>query len=526
MFEFFDLNTKLLEECKLLIKQHNDLSYRDVELYSPSIYYSFISSKSLKDTTAIEIAKFYESFTSQMISIDSLTHVIDLTLYTSDELSLHIDRSGDSIAMIFSSLIQARAQLIELHMRIVENINRQIDVLIESIHHVEDLRSVIDTLFICMNQSKLGQHIIIKDDARFFISVGVRIIERLYNQIEEEHFIEYVNNLNNQLKQSILSTKIEYYKNSDSINRLQTFGLVPDDGPNYSLSSMVDKLFGIEINIEHLNDAIETLHTALSNINTGLLVVVSTNADVYFDMSALASVNRPIGSQGVTSTMIHQFDLVKQEKTSNAKQAKLISINDDGDIAYLVWTNDMKTFKIRKAPINKETTHKLIRRSPSLTVEVYNAMLMQTITDLRTDNDVSEFKRVQYMTFNDTTTEDSFLEKLKTMLVSALEKDFNNKDAKQIAEFAISDAFANSVLDVIDLAKVELGIHTSVMPTHCHIIYASMANQIITKLKKGIMEASKKLTTTQLRSIVSDAINGNDNIYTRVIASYYLHIAN
>jgi len=524
MFEFFDLNSKLIEECQKLIAQHNNLSYKKVELNIPSISYSFISSKSVTDPTAITIIEFYEIFTSQMISISSLDNIIVSTLYTSEDLSLHIDRSEDSITAIFSSLINARAQLIELRTRLSDNIDRQTNKLIESIVVVDDLRSVIDVIFICMNQTSLDRHITIAKDARFFIPIGMRIIEQLFDQITEKNMVEYIHQLGDKLKQVVLSMEPHYHEQLGSLNRLQTFGLVPDDGTNQNLREVIDTLLGIKIieekskkHTDHLHDIIESIQAALADTNIGLLVNVSNNIDMYFDMSILSTITKPIGSQGVTSEIIKQFDLIKQGNPAIAKHPELIAINihDQCDKAYILWTNDLTTFKMRRAPINRELINKILRKTPSATVDAYNAAAMRAMMESHKPDDVSEFKRVQYMTFNDAVTEDSFLEKLISMLVTVVDK---NKDVT-------GNKFENAVLDVLDLAKAELGVHPSILSAHCHIIYASMANKIMMKIKKSLLALTDKVSKTEIQSIVSDAVLGNDNIYTRVIASYFLQIA-
>lgn len=301
------------------------------------------------------------------------------------------------------------------------------------------------------------------------------------------------------------------------MDRLQTYGIVPDEGKNASLVDVVRSLLGLAIEIPVLTNAIKPLSHMLrlsvadSGVPTGLLIAVSSNADLYFDMTSLFIVSEIMGAKGVTAAMADQFNLINQGSPATIQQAHLITVNvnEYTRLAYVLWTNDLRTFKARKRPIETDTINKMLRRTPSLTIEAYNKLLTKIIESSRV-NDAIQFKRVQYMTFNETVTEHSFLTLFKHKLVAAVQ---------EITAPVTSDDFIDGILDAIDDAKYNLGIDVSKLPAHCHIIYAHMASQIAWKLKKAL------LRDLDVETSVNDAVDGNDNVYTRMLASYYLHIA-
>ena len=77
------------------------------------------------------------------------------------------------------------------------------------------------------------------------------------------------------------------------------------------------------------------------------------------------------------------------------------------------------------------------------------------------------------------------------------------------------------VLDKIYKMKDQIGVQS--FSSHTMIIYISMANKIVRNLKKLLINqiADKEFVEQTLSNIVKS----NDNIYSRTIASYYLHLA-
>lgn len=533
---YFKTNDKLFDECQSLIKSHNAISYKSVSLVVPVVEFGFISTKKVKDLITKDLTTFYETYTSQMIAASKVKTIIENINYSNDDLAMHIDRSSDSILQILSSLTKTRIEMEETHGRIIYNIEKQSDQFIEHIKGgaISDYKEFIETAFICMHEEGLGAKVNIDTNDRFFIVVGTRIVISIFNQIDNEETINLIHQLNDDLKRKTLLSQLSIRPTVDAINRLQTFGITPDDGEPLSIKDTIQKLFGLDINdVKTLSQAMESIQNVLklNTIDTGvafgLIVITSTNYDMYFDMSSLMEISHSGGAQGVSSSVVKQFDLIKQGGPSEVKQSGLITINisDKTDHAFVVWSNDLKQFKLRSRPVNKELIRKLLRRSPSLTIQAFNEMLTRAMEYNQTDDDVAMFKRVQYMTFNETITEESFLKELQSRLASAVMNLLENKEGDRLVEAILKESFAEEILDIIDSFKDRLGISRSKLSAHCHIIYASMANKIMFKLKKALLTTNGKLNKANLSESISTIIHGNDNIYTRVIASYYLHVA-
>ena len=531
-------NINIFDECKKLIVQHNDLSYKKVKLDVPSITYDMINNTKvkIKDSCALDIIRFYEDYTSQIIMIKELKTIIDSVSYTNEDLMIHIDRSHDSIVQIFSALTETRRHLEECHERIIANVASDVDTFIEyiksNIGDSPDGDEIIDVVFKCMHQTNLAKKLNIDDLEPTFIDVGRRLIEVMYDKLHlSEDQLSTIRILVDELKRKILKVNLDSVHTS--INRLQRFGIVPDDGDNIGIREAMKKLLGIDINhVGSLNPAIDNLSKTLkvaeskSGVSAGLIIALSPNEDNYFDMSGLYSSTTQVGSKGVNECMIKTFDLIKEGNKPTIKEAELLLINVDQQKttrAFVLWTNDMIAFKVKAKPIDSFILRRLLRMSPSRTIEAYNSALETSIKEARSVDAIS-FNRVKYMSFNETTTEDSFLNSLQNRLVTAITKKVGNLQGSKLSDAVTDDKFIDMILDIIELAKSDLGIHSNLLSSHCKIIYASMANGIASKLKKYILTQSS-LTSDSIKEIVNQTVVSNNNIYSRTIASYYLHMA-
>ncbi len=527
-------NNNLIDECIKLIKDHNKLSYKKVNLELSSIRYDNIKSKNVttKDAITKEIINFYNQYMYQMITMIKLKSIIDSISYTTEDLSLHIDRSSDSIVQIFSSLTENRLKLVDYHDQIINNISNETNVFAD---HIKDLLTeetdfdeIIKTIFLCMNQKDTN------GSNRPFIQVGRKLLETIYkSDLLNNSHSNLILKLNDNLKQMILNANDDISSFSQTTNHLQTFGIVPDEGVNVGLKEIIDRLFGLDIkpftddaNIPEALSKILKLIAADTGLSTGLIIIISKNVDNYFDMSNLKTIKTPIGSSGVSEKMIKLFDLIKQGREATVKSSELITINinDKTHMAYVLWTNDMKLFKAKKNPILQPTINKLIRKMPSKTIEAYNKIFESIITNSRKD-DAFSFNKVKYMSFNETVTEESFLEKLESRLVSnILDKINKYKDDNKLMQLIATDAFTAELLSIIDSSKIDLGVHPQLLSAHSHIIYASIANSVVMKIKKDLL-SNEKLNKTIVSEIVQQSVKTNDNIYSRVIACYYLSSA-
>jgi len=532
----FDLNNTLIDECKKLIDEHNKLSYVPVSLQMETVLYTYISKSIPKDQLANELISFYEIFTYQMVVAYNLKQIIDSINYTHEDLILHIERSDDTILQLMTSLTGIRLKMMDYHTNILNNISKQTDIFIAYIasESVQNMSAFIDVVFICMLQNNIDQYIKIEPNSKYFIGIGAKIIEKLYYQINKSNLSAYTHSKINDLKQSILSTKTQLYTPFDSINKLQTFNLFPNDGNNMTIKEAMSKLFGLSIDIDDLSNGIQIIETSLKQVSLnqkkkiGIVIITNTNNDTYFDMSSLSTMKQSFQAVGINSEIITKSNLIKSGEKASIKKSELIPINvtTDTDIAYVLWTNNMKQFKIRLDSIDNSIIAKLLRRTPSAIIESYNSILMDTINKLKKYDDAIAFKRVQNMSFNNSVTEESFLQTLKKELEIFIQKEITDRKDK-FNEWIIGQGFVETLLDIIDSYKDNLGIHRHMMSAHCQIIYNSMANKIIGKLKRKLLTMNNisEITKLEIQELVNGAIDGNNNIFTRTIASYYLHIA-
>ena len=536
---YMNKNNKLIKECERLIEEHNKLSYQEVSLNIPLISFDDIKPKYYKYKNVIckEIVQFYEKYAFQMIIVLKLKKIIESIQYTNEDLTLHIDRSSDSIIQLFSSLASIRFQLIESEDEMFKNISNDVEAFVKYFKsllspHIH-LDEVIEIIFICMKQKGLREKLGLDTSDRPFIHVGIKLIEILYrsNMLSYKN-IELIKAFNDDLKHAVLEVN-NTIQSMVSINRLQTFGLTPDEGNNCDIQTVINKLFGLQMkHVGTIKELLEPLSKILklseadTGISTGLLIIISPNDDTYFDMSNLDTVSMSNGSAGINENMVKTFDLIQQGPKSSETKSELLAIGIDPhktQIAYILWTNDLKHFKMRSKAIYGHLIKKIIRNSPSLTIEAYNQVLEDTIVNNRTE-DVISFNRVKYMSFNDSVTEDDFLKKFQTKLVSAIVDATSKLEGIKLQKAIVEPKFTKEVLTAMDAAKTDLGIHPQLLSSHCHIIYASMANTIVYKLKKELI-LHQKINKTIATEIVKGIVETNDNIYSRVIASYYLQIS-
>lgn len=541
MFDSLKLttNNKLIAECSKLIEEHNKLSYKKVSLASPSISFDYIKPKYFKQKSSMssDIIQFFEMFVAQMVVTSELKTIIESIAYTNEDLSIHIDRSPDSISQIFSSLTETRIKLTNTHGQIIQNIDECVKAFdsyfASQLNPDIDISEVIEVIYICMTQHGLAERINSKSRDRPFIYVGAKLIETLYktNLLSQNH-IQSISEYNDKLKQTVLGADSKIQSNA-IINRLQTFGLVPDEGPNQSLHDVINTLFGLNMKLfPSIKDAMDPLSktlklvTADTGVATGLIIILSPNEDTYFDMTNLYSVSRANGDSGIDEHMVNTFDLIRHGNSASIKQSEMITIGIDLDktkMAYILWSNDLKTFKMKNNPIGGAIIRKILRNTPSATIESYNNTIEELIVNNRVEDAIS-FNRVKYMSFSDAVTEESFLSKFQTKLVSAVMNSIGKLEGWKMRDAIVHDLFTDDMLDAIDAAKVDLGIHPQLFSAHCNIIYASMANKIVNSLKKELLQQTK-LNKVMVGEIVKLVVETNDNIYSRVIASYYLHMA-
>lgn len=523
-------NIKLIAQITKLIDRHNQISYQKVRLVIPLITFKH---KKPKDPVSVEIITFYEQYITQLITVEKLKDMLNTISYTNEDLTSHIDRSAESLGEIFSELTKIKNQFVQVHEAIINNIMTDTNAFVQYVASLvdtkSDLREIIDTIYSCMKKQSLKETVDV--DTHPFIHLGAYLIEAIYDKgLLTGELIDHVHELNSELKQTIFQVK---QTSSTTFNRLQRFKLVPDEGQNITIKDVAHQLFGLQMDvprsmketITHLNRILK-LVTADTGVSTGLIIMISPNQDIYFDMLSLQTLDKSFGTAGISAAMIDTFDLIKHGNKPKVKSSELLTIGIDPDnteMAYVLWTNDMETFKYKTMPIHKSMINKLIRQSPSVTIAAYNELLTKIIETARAE-DVVSFNRTKYMSFNESVTEESFLNMLQSKLVTAIMNEIGKLHNEKLTSAIVDTKFTKMLMDTIDKLKRDLGINTKALSPHCHIVYASMGNKIIAKIKKGLLTLSA-LSKDVLNDIVETAVKSNDNIYSRTIASYYLQIA-
>jgi hypothetical protein len=526
MFESrtFENNDKIIEECITLVDKYNDKANAKMKILAPVIRYKHIGkNKKSYNRLSKDIVSLYEVYVRQVSITEDIATILKHIDDNSNELSFQIDRSPDAIASILSDIAYIRADLMSNRIKIINGVNAEtsafVDRVTDYITNTNDIDfvDVIDVLFACMKQ------------CYSFIAVGLRMVKCFSENgvLCDDHMI-MIKNANNEIKRVLLNAD----ENSEigSINQLQTFGLVPDEGCSKTLQEVLHNLLGLDGNYHGQFASMKAqliksmkLITADTGLRTGLIIQVSNNSDIYFNMQSL-STRMPTGLTGVSTAMIDAYDIIREPAAdTTVKNSSLITINvsETTQLAYVLWTNDMKTFKSRARPIDESIIKKLIRGTPSTIIDAYNSMMDKVFTDSRS-SDIISFNQIKYLSFSNEMTEDKFLTLVHARLLKYMTKYIIGRDN---AKKMIVDApFDEKVLDIIDESKSDLGLAHQSMPPHCHVIYASAANLLLSRLKKNLLSLDS-IDDKSADTAISDVVRSNDNIYSRTIVAYYLHAA-
>jgi hypothetical protein len=362
--------------------------------------------------------------------------------------------------------------------------------------------------------------------------VGLRIIASIQqsDKLTDGH-LQSIKYLNNETKQVLLGSMNKSSVDvSNSFNQLQTFGLIPDEGKNKPIAEIIHGLFGINSEYVGTFASVQTrlsnamkLITADTGLATGLIIYVSKNADIYFDMESILSSSIENGSGGINQSMVDAFNLIVEFDTSNTKVSDMITINtsDTTQMAYILWTNDMENFKVRTRPIYASLIKKILRKSPSSTIESYNSMIENVIVESRA-GDMISYNHVKYMSFSSEMTEEKYLNLLQSKLSKNIFASIGKLGDAKVKSTIVDISFNDMLLDTVDSTKSTLGVPSTQIPPHCHIIFASVANGIVNRIKKSLLSL-EHVDKESIGDAIKLVVQTNDNIYSRVIAGYYLH---
>ncbi len=525
----FDKNELIIKKIQSEIEHHNKISYQRFDVPIVHVHIPF---KQSEDVLIEELVKYYSAFISQYAYYEDISAMLLKYEYTIDDLVMHIDRSKPAIVNIMASLSKIRQTIVTQHGYLKQNLKTMDDGFINGfkkrVSEIIDPAEYIKMLFQCVNH-KLATN----KFSYSFLSVAVRIIEIIHQHFKlSDSVIDMIKKMNSDLKQALLHSESQS-ESGESYNRLQTFNVLPDERTNQPLSTIIHSLFGINTNaIDMTGNSISKLEkvmhliTADTGVSTGLIVLVSPNHDTYFDMSSLYTLKSNFGSRGVSKEMVDTFDLIRVGNKSSVKNSYMIpiAVNEDStQMAYVLWTNDLKTFKYRCTPIHEATIKKILRRSASSTIEAYNKLMFQSINASR-DQDMISFKRVKYMTFDKSVDEGSFINMLQDAIVNKIMKKLDSVDKSKHSYIIGDESFTDMILDVIEKHKSKMGVNLKLLSSHTNLIFSSVSLKIAARIKKELL-SHHPIDRDIVVDSVQFAVRSNDNIYSKVIASHLLDVS-
>lgn len=551
------VNNSTAEECVELVKRYNALGIAGqfkLSLTIPLVVsYSTIHPTKIpfpKTSVAKAIIAFFEGYTTQMIFIDKLKSILDSSL-NNEDLLLVTSKEREEVATIRNSLMGK-------HQTMIDSLSASVDTMVARIF--SNLTSnqvnneIIDTIYICMREAGLATVVTIREAVRPFIYVGFRLIERLQElQLLDLDQITLIRLLNEDLKETVVGVRHEF-DTEGVFNHLQTFGLIPVEGENSTLQEVIAKLFHIGIDKDADFDVVALLmkkQSMDSGTPTGIIIFVNPHPDLYFNMSSLTQATKgrpPSDAEGINISKIRRCDIIKvgDAPTATSSSVKTINVDANTQCAYILWTNNMTSFKWREQPVDATMIKKIIRLKPSQTIEQFNKLFESVIGTSREIDGLS-FNRVKYMSFTEAVTEECFLDILTSRIVEYLLDQLGSLEMSRLTDAIMTDAFLVELIDTFDNSKQELGIPRDVnLSAHCHIIFASIAMKNALRIKMDLLflctqpaedvpfantpfdttpTSGTPITEPAVRKLVKLVIQSNDNIYSRVIASHYLHIA-
>jgi hypothetical protein len=550
-------NSSIVKECVELVTQYSQLNisgqFKPTLSIPLVVAYSTIHPKHIpypKTDVAKKIIKFFERYSTEMYFVETLKEILESSLDNDDTLLL-TSNEREKIDTI-------RKRLLTNHQSLIDNLSMAVDTMVAQVFSNltfdEVSNEVIETIYICMKQSGLASVAAIREAVRPFVYVGFRLIERLQAlQLLDSDRVTLIRRLNEDLKEALVGVRHEF-DTKGTFNHLQTFGLVPAEGNNGSLQAVISKLLHVEIARDADLKVVSSLlkkRSMDSGTSTGILIFVSPHPDLYFNMNSLTKVTKgrpPSIAEGINVNKIRTCDIIKvgDPPTATASSVQTINVNVNTACAYILWTNNLTSFKWREEPVDAAMIKKILRVKPSQTIEQFNTLFESAIGSSR-EHDGLIFNRVKYMSFTDAVTEESFLDILTVRIVDYLLDQLVHVAVSALTDTIMTENFLVKLIETFDTAKKELGVPREVtLSAHCHIIYASIAMKAALTIKKDLLflctqpaedlpfantpfaatpTSDTPITQPALTKLVKLVVQSNDNIYSRVIASHYLHIA-
>lgn len=522
MSKLINSSVSIANECIKLINEQNADSYKIIKVPKLEII-KFNPSTNLLFTK--QLLDFYQSFMPLVKFAHDIYYAIQSMDYSSEELSIHINRSPKFILDLEHKLAKRTAQLQRYTNQLKTNIDLIIKEYCDHIHtNINDKIVINDTsielIYQCMEY-----------DFKF-IPYGTAIMVELFNSnlISDKHKVT-ISNLSNALKHKYLDVSKDSNELSNNNNcLLQTFNLVPTIN-NLTLAQVINHLFATtvrDVSINNIESILKSISKKISN-EIAFIVIFKHNNDHYFDLTNLFDNNKIsqiTNSNGVSIKYIDTFDTLKSRTISNKHKNSIEGIitaynydkNDKNREIYILWTNDNQEFKLRDQPLSMRIADKILSNQSSDIIDAYNNQFEEKLTNMIKDHSVVSYKQVKYLSFDTDNEETIFINLLCDKVI------------KYITSIKNIDSVSDMSYKILNIIQCEFNkfkpFHKKgSIPIHAHLVFTNIAIELSNKLEKDLINwAMSGQIIDNIESIVHRIIATNDNIYTRFIASYYMSI--
>lgn len=515
--ELIESNKSIIQECINILNQQNKDSYRTIKV--PKLTSTITLSVKSVNTFDIQLLDFYKQLLPIIQFVHNLKYVMKDLEYTNEDLSINIDRSPTFILDLEHKLYDYKITINKYYEQLENNnikiINYYCNNLSLDKSYTIDLITI-ELLFKCMEY-----------DFKF-IPFGTTIFAQLFtNNMIKPIYKQNITELSNALKIKYLITFKEHnHSMTDKQTRLlQTFNLIPSTS-NISLSEVFNRLFGISIK----NITIDTLENILRSTSKTLyktisfIIIATNNNDFYYDIDNFFNREKLsilTSNVGVNIEYIDIFKTLQSNLISKKISNNVYKYNYSSDAEnYILWTNDLISFKLRETRVPNNIINKIINNQSSEVIDLYNNRFEQQMLDTIKNDKLISYKQIKYLSFDIDNEEIIFI---KT-LCSSIEKYI-----KSIKNISNEKDMVSKIIKIIQLE------FNNFKPFHINkktnsmqpiLIYNNNAIQIANRVKKDIIQwYNNKEPINQIETIIKTIIASNDNIYTKFISSYYLEMS-
>lgn len=516
--DLLDANKAIISECINVIIEHNNSSYKAVDV--PKAEQRSFEYKT-SNLFNIQLIGFFSRYSNNIKFTQALKASIEKMNYDTEELMMHLNRSPAYIFDLEKLLSNQKNTLVANHAKLEKNQSDAIQKYCKYIHeNINDwtieASSTIEILFKLIHFD-------------FGLIVAIRmIISVLYSfkLINDSQSHEQIKVLTEQLKLKCLG----YTKNTNELQSnksplLQTYNITPST-KNLSLAQILYKLFAVKISTLATNNLELKLKSVSKELrkNIAFVVIAKDNNDFYFDINNLfdqEQLQKISTNSGISKEYIETFKTLHTTVLPNHIKSSITSYNySNPNEIYVLWTNDMTNFKVREQPVEKQIIDKIIAGVSSEVINSRNKKFEELILGKISEDTLVSFKQIKYLSFDVDNEERLFIDTLCDNISKYLKSKLKSK-----TDFAATEDFTQ---EIINLFQKEFDsfkpFHKSKhIPLQPRLIYINSAIQLTNRIKKDINEwIANKGNISELDSIVKILIDSNDNIYTKFIGSYYL----